>query len=98
MSSFEEERKKKMFARWNKISKDLTKLIVEIDRENARGILEELGYIFLSYPSIDAFIIEYDTYLFNKSKKKKPVDKSEKETQNNVVNIHDFINKKDDNT
>jgi hypothetical protein len=95
MSTLEEERKKKLFMRWNKLSKDLTKLIYDIDRDNARPILEEMGYTLLSYPNMDQFLIEYDTYLFNKQPKpgKNSLDKNEKEPQDNVVNIFDFKNK-----
>jgi len=94
MSSFEEERKKKLFNRWNKLSKDMSKIIFDIDHENARPILEEIGYTLLSYPNMDMFLLEYEKYLFDKqSSKKKSSDKEESE--NNVINIFDFRDKKD---
>jgi hypothetical protein len=91
MSSFDDAYKKKLFTRWNKLSKDLTKMILEIDRENARQVLEEIGFMLLSYPEMEKFIIEYEMYLNSKEKSKKSVDKKLKESENNVINIFDFI-------
>lgn len=91
MSEFDDAHKKKLFARWNKISKDLTKLVLEIDRDNARPLLEEIGFMLLSYPEMENFLIEYEMYLYSKEKTKKPVDKKLKERENNVVSIFDFI-------
>jgi tRNA nucleotidyltransferase/poly(A) polymerase len=94
MSNFDELKKKKMFVRWNKISNELTKLVLEVDKENARQILEEIGFMLLSYPSMEKFMLEYEIYLHTKEKLKKSVDKKPKKRENNVVSIFDF--KKDD--
>lgn len=101
MTDFNEEYKKKLFAKWNKLSKEMTKVILEIDRENARPILEEIGYILLTYPEMQKFIIDYEMFLNKKAKAKKSIDKKPKKRENEedkVVSIFDFMgrNKKED--
>jgi hypothetical protein len=96
MSDFKDAYKKKLFTRWNKLSKDLTKLILELDKENARPILEEISFILVSYPDMESFMREYDAYLTSKETPSKSVSKKSKEKENNVISIFDFKSKKSD--
>lgn len=94
MTIFEDERKKRLFKRWGNVSKDLIKVLAEVDDANARAILEEIGFILLSYPAVDNFLMEYEEHLYNKKSKINLLDVYEKENKNNVVNIFEFKNKK----
>lgn len=90
MGTFEEEHKKRLFGRWSKISSELIKVLVEVDQDNARAILEEIGIILLSYPKTDNFLLEYDIFL---NSKKNLLDTRTKDAEDNVVNIVEFKNR-----
>jgi hypothetical protein len=96
MNEFDDAYKKKLFVRWNKLSKELTRFVLELDSDSARPILEEIGFILGSYPNIEEFLLEYEMYMSSKEKSKKSVDKQLKERQNNVISIFDFKSRKSD--